>query len=200
MTRADRNRAALQKHADWLLKVAKDATRYHPQPQPPTQPQGEHPMTDTDQPTTDRHAVDYGRPSTHLAALAAAIADMTTAVEETRDVARRAVAEKHAMQSQIHELIAAHSVKHIPGIPGYENLTGFSRCECGSYELPCPTRAGLEKILDPDGKAVEQIMAELYRPAASTFEEAFARWRADGSPDVPLEVDVALAMAETRDK
>ena len=46
MTRADRaerRREALRREADWLLRVAKDATRYH-------QPQGEHPMTDTDQP------------------------------------------------------------------------------------------------------------------------------------------------------
>lgn len=112
----------------------------------------------------------------------------------------RAVAERQVMTDAIHELIAAHSVKHIPGIPGYESLTGFSRCECGGYELPCPTRAGLEKVLDPDGKAVERIMAALYRPAADTFEEAFARWRADGAPDVAPEVDVALAMFETGDE
>ena len=51
-------------------------------------------MTTTDQPTTDQHAVDYGRPSTHLAALAAAIADITANNQTQHETIERLTGER----------------------------------------------------------------------------------------------------------
>ena len=93
MTRADRaerRREALRREADWLLRVAKDATRYH-------QPQGEHTMTDptNDRPTTtEARIVTMFRPGSALADLAAAICELDASCREQRDTIERLTGER----------------------------------------------------------------------------------------------------------